>query len=223
MKIKARTYSGTTEPTVQDYELRHRAVAREAAAEGIVLLKNENQLLPLSKGSKVALFGSGAVKTIKGGTGSGDVNAREVVSVWQGMRDAGFIITSGDWLKQYEKEYAQARIDWRQQIWDKVDSMSDAAEHGLFRAYISLPFLAPAGGEITATDADTAIYVISRTAGEGADRLDGPGDYLLTEAETCAIEKTCAVTTAGPGERPTISTAPPSPWAPCWRRHGIRR
>lgn len=55
-------------------------VAREAAAEGMVLLENCEHILPLQPGSKVALYGSGAVKTIKGGSGSGDVNERETIS-----------------------------------------------------------------------------------------------------------------------------------------------
>lgn len=48
----------------------------------MVLLKNEGNLLPLEKGSKVALYGIGASKTIKGGTGSGDVNERDKVSIF---------------------------------------------------------------------------------------------------------------------------------------------
>ena len=193
MKIKERIFSGTTNPAVREYETRHRVAAREAADEGIVLLKNEDHLLPLAKGSKVALYGAGAVKTIKGGTGSGDVNAREIVSVWQGMKDAGFVITNEDWLNAYETEYAQARLDWRQRIWDKADSMGIAPGQGLFYAYTSIPFLAPVGREATATDADTAIYVISRTAGEAADRFDRSGDYQLTAEEEKAITEVCSL------------------------------
>ena len=90
--LKERKFSGTTDPEVQPWELEHRKVARRAAAEGIVLLKNEDHILPLEAGSKVALYGAGAGRTIKGGTGSGDVNERECVSVFQGMKNAGFQI-----------------------------------------------------------------------------------------------------------------------------------
>ena len=90
--LKERKFSGTTDPKVQPWELEHRKVARRAAAEGIVLLKNEDHILPLKAGSKVALYGAGAGRTIKGGTGSGDVNERERVSVFQGMKNAGFEI-----------------------------------------------------------------------------------------------------------------------------------
>ena len=82
MKRRIRTFSGTKDPAVSRRELNNRAIARKAAAEGIVLMKNEG-ILPLQKGSKIALFGAGAGRTIKGGTGSGDVNEREVVSIYQ--------------------------------------------------------------------------------------------------------------------------------------------
>ena len=83
--LKERTFSGTTNPEIQPWETEHRKLARLAAAEGIVLLKNEEHVLPLKAGSAVAIYGAGAGKTIKGGTGSGDVNEREKVSICQGM------------------------------------------------------------------------------------------------------------------------------------------
>ena len=104
MKRKIRTYSGTMNPAVSERELKNRAVARKAAADGIVLLKNDG-VLPLEKGSKVALFGSGAGQTIKGGTGSGDVNEREVVSIYQGIVNAGFEVTSSCWVEDFKSIY----------------------------------------------------------------------------------------------------------------------
>lgn len=94
--IKTRHFTGTTDNTVTKRELENRKVARRAAAEGMVLLKNEGQLLPLKEETKVALYGVGASRTIKGGTGSGDVNERETVSIYQGMKNAGFEITTED-------------------------------------------------------------------------------------------------------------------------------
>ena len=84
--LKERTFSGTTNSKVQPWEIEHRQIAREAAAEGIVLLKNEDHILPLKSGSDIAIYGAGAGRTIKGGTGSGDVNERESVSIFQGMK-----------------------------------------------------------------------------------------------------------------------------------------
>ena len=51
----------------------HIALSRKAAGEGMVLVKNENETLPLAKGTKVALFGKGTIDYVKGGGGSGDV------------------------------------------------------------------------------------------------------------------------------------------------------
>ena len=67
--LKERTFSGTTNPEAASWENEHRQIAREAADEGIVLLKNEDQILPLKPGSAVAVYGAGAGRTIKGGTG----------------------------------------------------------------------------------------------------------------------------------------------------------
>ena len=103
MKIREMMLPGTTSPEPQEYEIRHRALAREAAAGGMVLLKNEGSLLPVSTDRKIALYGAGAAHTIKGGTGSGDVNCRETVSILQGLKEAGYEVTTGAWLDRYEE------------------------------------------------------------------------------------------------------------------------
>ena len=76
-KKRERTYSGTTDEAPSERERVNRQVARRAAAEGMVLLRNEG-VLPLLEGAKAALYGGGAVHMIKGGTGSGDVNENAV-------------------------------------------------------------------------------------------------------------------------------------------------
>ena len=116
------TLVGTASQAVRPYETEHRKVARKAAAEGMVLLKNENNLLPIEKSKKIALYGAGAAVTIKGGMGSGDVNARETVSIYQGLVNAGYEITTQQWIHDYEQTYREARLKWRQEIWDKEDS-----------------------------------------------------------------------------------------------------
>ncbi|MCD7755252.1 MAG: glycoside hydrolase family 3 C-terminal domain-containing protein [Firmicutes bacterium] len=182
MKRKVRTFSGSRDSAVSAREVANRAVALKAAEEGITLLKNDG-VLPLEKGTKVALFGSGAGHTIKGGTGSGDVNERDVVSIYQGMVNAGFDVTSADWICSFDQIYRQSREDWKNLI------LQETGEQGpmeFFAVYASHAYEMPAGRAITQEDfggAKTAVYVVSRIAGEAADRFDRAGDYYLTKHE----------------------------------------
>lgn len=179
-----RKNTGTTNTEESVREQVHKKIAREAAANSVVLLSN-TKALPLMKGQKVALFGSGARHTIKGGTGSGDVNARKTVSICEGLENAGFEITTESWLDEYDKVYCKARNDWKQFLLDNGEKMG----YGLGGAYFECAaFSAPAGPQITKkdveeSDTDTAIYVISRTAGEGRDRKLVEGDYYLLKEE----------------------------------------
>ena len=192
---KVRGFSGTKDPIISERELKNRELAREAAGEGMVLLKNENHFLPLKEGQKIALFGSGATRTIKGGTGSGDVNERESVSVYQGLVNAGFDITSKEWLTEYEEVYKKARNDWKETILREVE-ISGAR---FFQVYSSHAFHLPAGRRVDERDkdeqTDTAVLVISRIAGEGADRTFSVGDYLLTEEEKENVRSICRLFT----------------------------
>lgn len=77
MKLRKRGYVGTTSTVMSQREKDNAILAREAAAEGFVLLKNEAQTLPLKPGTKIGVYGAGAVRTIKGGTGSGDVYSED--------------------------------------------------------------------------------------------------------------------------------------------------
>ena len=70
------SHSGTRSEALSQREKTNAVLAREAAGRGIVLLKNSG-VLPLAPGTPIALLGSGASRTVKGGTGSGDVNSRE--------------------------------------------------------------------------------------------------------------------------------------------------
>lgn len=190
-KICRRKFSGTTSDAVSPREKRNAQLSRAAAADGIVLLKNEGAVLPLQAGASVALYGSGVTQTIKGGTGSGDVNNRNTVNFLEGMREAGYKVTDEDWLDAYEKEYRQARLAWRDGILRRINDPVHPED--FFDAYSKTPFVRPAGGEITKTGADTAVYVLSRIAGENADRLDAPGDYLLTVEEHAHLSRICAL------------------------------
>ena len=64
----------------------HVLLSKEAATEGMVLLKNDNNRLPLKSGAKVALFGKGTFDYVKGGGGSGDVHSAYVRNLYEGLR-----------------------------------------------------------------------------------------------------------------------------------------
>lgn len=191
MKMKDLSFTGTRNPEERPYEAKHRKVSRRAAADGFVLLKNENGILPLPAGSRVALYGAGASKTIKGGTGSGDVNERNVVSIYEGLENDGYVITTKEWIEDFNTRYTRAREEWREGIWKKSESQGAEEGLGLFFAYSSTPFVVPAGSMPVKTDSDTAIYVLSRVAGEGADRFNQGGDYQLSEEEHEILKKIC--------------------------------
>ena len=191
MKIKERSLTGTTSSEVRPYEMKNKDIARKAAAEGMVLLKNEENMLPLAKNEKIALYGSGAVVTIKGGMGSGNVNSRETVSICQGLKNAGYEITTEQWIENYKKTYEKERMEWRRKIWEKEDSYPEGERMRLFNAYSSTPFLIPAGDLPEKTDTDIAIFVLSRNAGEGKDRICAEGDYYITVEEKTILDKIC--------------------------------
>ena len=184
MSKKQSAYPGTESKEMTSREVKHGRLSREAAREGFVLLKNENQTLPIVKGSRIGLYGAGACKTIKGGTGSGDVNSRYNISIREGLEEAGYQLTSKKWLDSYETIYTKAREAWRSAIFQSLPQY----QNNLFRAYTSTPFRFPCGDGIDVEEAkhdgaDVALFVISRIAGEGADRRDVPGDYYLSEEE----------------------------------------
>jgi len=180
MKKIGRVYSGTMDRERSEREIAHGKLARRLAIEGIVLLKNEG-LLPLDISDPVALLGSGADKTIKGGTGSGDVNNRENVSIYRGLKDAGIFVTSRDWIQDYQKRYENARNAWREKVLAGVGETDNP-----FDSYAKNPFSLPEGRGIEEEDikgAAAAIYVISRISGEGRDRRKEKGDYYLSQKE----------------------------------------
>lgn len=191
--LKERTFAGTTNPEIQPWETEHRKVARRAAAEGIVLLKNEDHVLPLKEGSVIALYGAGVGKTIKGGTGSGDVNEREKVSICEGMKNAGFQITTEAWINRYNEIYDKARQDWKNDILSRTGHGADTMS--FFEVYSTTPFNMPAGDKIEKSagdEAENAIYVLSRIAGEGMDRQADKGDYYLKDEEYEMLADICA-------------------------------
>ena len=92
-----------------DYEKQHIDLLRGSLAECTLFLKR-NDRFPLSMPGKIAAYGNGVRHTIKGGTGSDEVNSRYFVSVEEGLRAAGFTITTNNWLDAYDRKLAQALV-----------------------------------------------------------------------------------------------------------------
>ncbi len=149
----------------------HAKVARAAATESMVLLKNEDGVLPLKGTEKVALFGISSVDFVAGGTGSGNVNKAYVVNMVQGLENAGFTLVES--LKDFNQKYVDfQKLNMRIGGESILLGESKVPETGLSKTYINS--LVP--------ESDLAIVVIGRNAGEGGDRrVDN--DFNLTETE----------------------------------------
>lgn len=150
-------------------------VAREAAAGGMVLLKNEGGALPLSGSKRVALYGNASYDLIAGGTGSGDVNEAYTVSLEQGLSAAGYTLDPA--LKE---TYAAYIAD------QKAKRPKPVISFFLPPPIPEMPVEA-AGVVQKAGEADAALITIGRNSGEFADRkVDG--DFTLSEIEQSLIE-----------------------------------
>ncbi|MBR5257170.1 MAG: glycoside hydrolase family 3 C-terminal domain-containing protein [Bacteroidales bacterium] len=150
----------------------HVAVARKAAGESIVLLRNEKDALPLKGNEKVALYGISAIDFVAGGTGSGDVNKAYVVNMEDAMKTAGFT------LDQNLANYYQAFIDY-----DKAQTALNGTTFSWFNRRKLAEIAIPAAAiENEAQLNDVAVIVIGRNAGEGADRKQ-IDDFELTTVE----------------------------------------
>ena len=149
----------------------HAKVARAAATESMVLLKNEDGVLPLKGTEKVALFGISSVDFVAGGTGSGNVNKAYVINMVQGLENAGFTLVES--LKDFNQKYVDfQKLNMRIGGESILLGESKVPETGLSKTYINS--LVP--------ESDIAIVVIGRNAGEGGDRrVDN--DFNLTETE----------------------------------------
>ncbi len=184
--MKTRIMAGT-DPAPSAVETANRSLARLAAAEGFVLLENDGTL-PL-KGKRIALFGSGARMTVKGGTGSGAVRERYSVTIEEGLRNAGFEIASKPWLDRFDQFYKDTYDAYCQAQEEKVKGIRDffqilrTIDH--FRHPTGIPVTQE---DVDASGCDTAVYVLARQAGEGRDRKDVQGDYRLDDVERENLE-----------------------------------
>ncbi len=155
-------------------EIENVKISRYAATQGMVLLENKNRVLPIST-KKIALFGGGAYATVKGGTGSGNVSNSYEISVYQGFVNAGYTVTSSEWIEKFGAEYERIQRE------DTTLSMIQKFWSG---EKVVVPDTALTEQDIaTASAADTAIYIISRNTGEKYDRTTTKGDYYLSDIE----------------------------------------
>ena len=168
------------------YEREHSEFVRRHGAECTVLLKSDGSF-PLEKPCKIALYGSGARHTIKGGTGSGEVNSRYSVSIEDGLKEAGFTVTTGDWMEGDDKAKAEAKVDF-------MKAMKAEAKQRRQNVMLISMGRTPAEPEYELPmngGGDTAVYVLSRISGEGADRSPVGGDILLSRTEIRDILRCC--------------------------------
>ena len=167
-----------TDVAVQPFETEHIALVRKVAPECALFLKREDKTLPVTPG-KVALYGSGARKTIKGGTGSGDVNVRHFVTIEEGLENAGFEITSKEWLDAYDKVVADAHVAFVERVKKEAAELGiNAVMYGMGKAMPQPEYELEMNAE-----GDLAVYVLSRNSGEGSDRSIEPGDIDLSATE----------------------------------------
>lgn len=157
-------------------------LARKTVAEGCVLIKNENEALPINKGEKVAVFGRSQFNYYKSGTGSGGaVNAPYVVGILDALcedEEQGNITIDKNVKKAYEDWLVDNPFEigegWAAEPWNQVEMM--LSDELVMEA---------------AKNNDIAIYIVGRTAGEDQDNRVAAGSYLLTETE----EKSLALVT----------------------------
>ncbi len=178
------SFAWTTSNEVSEREIRSSELAVEAAQEGMVLLKN-NGVLPVRSGSKVALYGSGSVCTIKGGTGSGDVNQRSVVNVYDGLKEVYNIINQS-YLDPYIEDWAKAQAG---ELTESTPYINVATSF-FNQVYTGNEVEITDAQSLSQQDVDCAFYVISRVSGEGSDRAaaENDGDYNLSEMERKNLE-----------------------------------
>lgn len=163
---------------MQDYEKKHLSMLRPYLPECIVLLKS-NGAFPLEAPVEIALYGSGARRTVKGGTGSGEVNSQSFLAVEQGLRDAGFTVTTSAWMDAYDGIVRDAHARFIRGIKNRARARHTLAVMDGMGAVMPEPeYDIPLSGVV-----DTAVYVLSRISGEGNDRAFQRGDVLLTESE----------------------------------------
>ena len=170
----------------------HAAVTRQSAAEGMVLMKN-NETLPLKESVKnVALYGCTSYDFIAGGTGSGNVNHAYVVSLLDGLKNGGYTV-SEEMKTAYEQYIADAKEARKKAIEEMAKKDPKNAMLASF-----MPGTLPAEKQFTAEEltaqaeaSDVAIITIGRISGEFLDRK--AADFNLNASERLLIQQVCEI------------------------------
>lgn len=157
----------------------HAEVTRASATEGMILLKNEQNALPLpNKIQKIAAYGTTSYDFIAGGTGSGDVNEAYTISLVQGMENAGYKLDT-ELKAQYEKYMAD----------EKAKQPKDNNPAAVFFNHPRVGEFVPEAADLArkAKETDIALITIGRSSGEFQDRKI-EGDFDLTANEQALIK-----------------------------------
>lgn len=161
-----------------EYEKEHIKRLRQYLSECCVLLRSKGDF-PIRDLKKAALYGNGVRHTIKGGTGSGEVNSRYFDTVEKGFERAGITITTTAWLDAYDKVAAEAFEQFKKDLKKKAKETHSNIMMMCMGATMPAPeYHLPLEG-----DGDTAIYVLARDSGENTDREAARGEILLSETE----------------------------------------
>ncbi len=151
---------------------RYQVFCRRAAAEGMVLLKNEQGVLPLQGKQKIALFGRGQFVTFKSGAGSGDVVGVKTVNALEGLENAGMPLCMP--LRAYNTRWHEAHFEEVKNSDKYYDRMPPCLQE------------IPLDDEIlekARADAQVAVVILGRVIGEGTDIQLKKGDYYLSDGE----------------------------------------
>ena len=188
---KSPRYQGYKYSNKPDLEA-HAAVTRQSAAEGMVLMKN-NEALPFAKNiKKVALYGNTSYDFIAGGTGSGNVNHAYVVSLLDGLKNGGYTVS--DELKNAYTAYA-AECKAKTEAEIEAAAKKDPKNAMLLR-FMPRPLPAEkqfSADELTAqaAQADVAVITLGRISGEFMDRK--AADFNLSDSERQLLQQVCDV------------------------------
>nr|WP_314472992.1 glycoside hydrolase family 3 N-terminal domain-containing protein [uncultured Capnocytophaga sp.] len=155
----------------------NRAIAQQAAEEGMILLKNK-AALPLSAG-KIALLGNASYDTFVGGTGSGEVQSAYTISFYDGLKKAGFSLDEN--LKKAYLSYITEEKEKRPKRVSILDVIKPVEEFPISEEQL----------QQMSRNCEAAIITIGRSAGEGSDR-SLETDYVLNDKELALIKATAS-------------------------------